>query len=319
VPHYLPRSLATSHPGPEKKRVSNKPEPRLERDHAEVEVTGEGAAGDIQMEGVNNDRENTNSETFEDAKETGGRNQLDKHDMTRSQRSYTLLSHTFIGELTRVPKKNESNRYIRGYTRFSPDAYHSTRQWRTDMADWVLELRRRRIVALICHLFSCRKGYLVPCGRHGKSAWDDAKQKHQVAALLWVGKETEVLASEAPTSMWAENQGSDLSGSDSSLPVQEESRPSEFATLLMGSDMQKKAKIPVHSLPDLLGEEKISEIRSIYPTLCDGELIVVKNKVLTKDLQMHLWALQGYLAKHEDASAPEEDPDFDDFEEEEFE
>jgi len=145
--------------------------------------------------------------------------------------------------------------------------------WRQDMADSVLELMRRRMVEALTHVVKMKGIYLVGC-----HSWDDALAKKQFGAYLWTG-------------------GKDL--------VEGNASPSEFATL----DITRKAtdgapktqKIPVHNLRTLLGDEKLNKLRATFPSgIFEREVIAIKRKRMTVDLQMRLWKLQGYLAQFRD-------------------
>jgi hypothetical protein len=135
--------------------------------------------------------------------------------------------------------------------------------WREDMDAFVVELMRRRLVSLLVHITSKKRGYLVGC-----TGWEDAEQKTQVGAYLWTGGNMD----------------------------REGDQPPEFATLWTGSTEQKKT--PVHNLRFLLGREKLQELREKCKNgIWDREVIVLKHKQMTLDLQMRLWKLQGLLAE----------------------
>ena len=69
-------------------------------------------------------------------------------------------------------------------------------------------------------------------------------------------------------------------------------RPLGFATLTMGKD--RPHMVPVHNLPMLLGPEHLAELRKKC-SIFEKELLIVKNKKTTVNIQMKLWSLQGYL------------------------
>jgi hypothetical protein len=135
--------------------------------------------------------------------------------------------------------------------------------WREDMDAFVVELMRRRLVSLLVHITSTKRGYLVGC-----TGWEDAEQKTQVGAYLWTGENMD----------------------------KEGDQPPEFATLWTGVTNQKKT--PVHNLRFLLGRGKLQELREKCKNgIWDREVIVLKHKQMTVDLQMRLWKLQGLLAE----------------------
>jgi hypothetical protein len=150
--------------------------------------------------------------------------------------------------------------------------------WREDMDAFVVELMRRRLVSLLVHINSKKRGYLLGC-----TGWEDAEQKTQVGAYLWTGGNMD----------------------------KEGDQPPEFATLWTG--VAKSKKTPVHNLRFLLGREKLQELREKCKNgIWDREVIVLKHKQMTVDLQMRLWKLRGLLAEFrpvEDAAedASEED------------
>ena len=131
------------------------------------------------------------------------------------------------------------------------------------MDAFVVELMRRRLVSLLVHITSTKRGYLVGC-----TGWEDAEQKTQVGAYLWTGENMD----------------------------KEGDQPPEFATLWTGVTNQKKT--PVHNLRFLLGRGKLQELREKCKNgIWDREVIVLKHKQMTVDLQMKLWKLQGLLAE----------------------
>lgn len=116
-------------------------------------------------------------------------------------------------------------------------------------------------------ILKLKKGYLVGCRDR-----DDALAKTQVAAFLCKGGEE-----------------------------------SDFAVIHVGSDgvdekgrpQKKKRKIPLHNLSRLLGEGKLAELVKKFPDDTFAmDLVAIKNKKKTTELQMKLWRLQGYLAEY---------------------
>ncbi|PBP28896.1 Esterase-like protein [Diplocarpon rosae] len=169
-------------------------------------------------------------------------------------------SQTYVEQSFIPPKMREYKGAMRAY---------SSTKWRPDMQDFVSDLMGRRIVSTFSHLWKLQRGYLVGC--HG---WDDALKKPQVAAFLWLG----TIGDEATRG------------------------PPHFATLdvgtqdynEVGSDLgRRKRKVPVFNLKALLGIEKISMLRALVP---NGEVVALKHKNATVELQLKLWKLQGYMA-----------------------
>ena len=145
--------------------------------------------------------------------------------------------------------------------------------WRDDMDGFVLELMRRRLVEGLVYLVGLKRGYVVGC-----VDWEDAIRKPQVGAILWTRR--------------ADNEGI--------VEVETEQvnyGPPEFATLDLGT--HKKRKIPVHNLRMLLGTEKLQELRGQCPSgVFDKELVGLRHRNNTVELQLRLWKLQGYLAEY---------------------
>ncbi|KAH7360255.1 hypothetical protein BKA65DRAFT_390314 [Rhexocercosporidium sp. MPI-PUGE-AT-0058] len=149
--------------------------------------------------------------------------------------------------------------------------------WREDMEDFVPMLMGRRLSEALVHLCKLKRGYLVGC-----SDWKDAFKKPQVAAFLWTGN----------------RRGEETEG------------PPEFATLDVGNQDfdavgpqlgRKKRKVPVYNLQTLLGKEKMDELRELVPkSVFEKEVVVLKHKNVTVELQSQLWKIQGYLAEHQD-------------------
>lgn len=142
------------------------------------------------------------------------------------------------------------------------------------MADFVLELMRRRIVEHLVALGKLKRGYLVGC-----ADWEDAASKPQVAAFLWTGGDPD---------------------------IEHDYEPGEYSTLdlgmkggLKGGEKKRERKVPVYNLRILLGQEKLVELRqTIGNEMFGRELVALKHKNMTVELQTKLWRLQGYVAEH---------------------
>ena len=150
-------------------------------------------------------------------------------------------------------------------------------QLRKDAASFMLMLMRRRVVEGLQYLF-----HLKPYIRAAKS-WEDALQaSRQVGALLYTGPPSQYLTRNSPPS---------------SLPTHAE--PTEFATLLIGTT--KPHKVPVYNLRTLLGEdtEFLERLRKDCPVF-ENEILVLRHKNVTVDLQLKLWKLQGFIARFEE-------------------
>lgn len=203
---------------------------------------------------------------------------------------YTLSSQLALRALTEkdgYAKKGRSKTALRqakqmgipvsAHVQFVPDRYRraklaskviSKAAWRADMHEFVLELLRRRTVEDLVHVIRLKRGYVVGC-----SGWEDAKAKPQVGAFLWTGGNGDI----------------------------EMDAPPEFATLEVNTQKDKTRKVPVYNLRALLGGEKLAELREKLPNgIFQKELLVLRHKRVTVELEMRLWKLQGYLAEYRD-------------------
>lgn len=148
----------------------------------------------------------------------------------------------------------------------------SSSKWRPDMAEFVLELLRRRCVEHLLHLASLKRGYVVAC-----VDWEDASSKRSVGVFLWTGGRE-----------------------DNPMPS-----PADFATLdlgmeggLKGGEKKKRRKVPVYNLRSLLGQKKLAHLMA-QSGVFERVVVAVKHKLMTIDLEMKLWKLQGYIADYD--------------------
>jgi hypothetical protein len=187
-------------------------------------------------------------------------------------------------------------------------------RWRSDMDMFALDLMRRRIVEGLKYLCGRKAGYLQGC-----SDWNYAKGSKQVGAFLWLGPrdETKVATSDEVGEPLTEQErdlavgqveekaaceGEDMATGQQERPVQESSfdiAPGEFATL--DRDKEMKSKVPVHNLQLLLGSALIKDLRRDIPQIFKYEVVALKHRKTTIDVQLRLWKLQGYLAEHKQA------------------
>jgi hypothetical protein len=157
-----------------------------------------------------------------------------------------------------------------------------TAGWRNDMDELVLDLMRRRTFEDLVHVTELKRGYVVGC-----KGWEDGMAKPQVGAFLWTGGNGDI----------------------------EMDFPPEFATLDINTKVDKTRKVPVHNLRTLLGKGKLAELREKFPTgIFENEVVVLKHKKTTVNLEMRLWKLQGYLAEHRAFSEDVEEEEVGDFE-----
>ncbi|KAL2169570.1 hypothetical protein VTG60DRAFT_5882 [Thermothelomyces hinnuleus] len=192
----------------------------------------------------------------------------------RGPSAYTLSSQRLLQELQR-----EKSPYFKLYKKLLRMSDHgntklgsliTTATWRSDMDAVVLELLRRRVVEGLCHFSNMTekagRKYVVKCER-----WDDVKNLKHRGCLLYLGLP----------------EGSS-SGSTSGYV------PPRLAAMDMGP-LKFGSKLAVHNLPELLGEEHVSQLRRGSTLLRDGSLYLLGRRA-TVNLQMMLWKLQGYMA-----------------------
>lgn len=162
--------------------------------------------------------------------------------------------------------------------------------WRTDMETFVLELMRRRIVEGLVYLARRKRGFVA-----SRVDWEDAKMAgRQQGVILWTGK---LVCEEGNKEVSAEADGNGkataLDEERSGEQTSQSNAPPGFATLTVGKD--KPHLVPVHNLPMLLGPDYLTQLRMKCP-IFEKEILTVRDKRTTVDIQMKLWKLQGYLS-----------------------
>lgn len=137
------------------------------------------------------------------------------------------------------------------------------------MGDFTLELMRKQAVRQILRLTNRKSAmYFVPC-----EDWEDVKKKSQVGAVLWLGGEDEGKI--------------DCGDAGESEPRE----PPLYAMLnVRGNDL------PVYNLRTLLGHQHVKDLRFQLPATFSNDLVSLKAKRMTVDLQLWLWKLTGYLS-----------------------
>ncbi|KAH8595773.1 hypothetical protein B0O99DRAFT_142257 [Bisporella sp. PMI_857] len=146
---------------------------------------------------------------------------------------------------------------------------HAT-QARSDMATFVLELLRRRLLENLEHKSKLERGYVS-----GSANWEDATlSKRQAGAILWTGS-------------YRDSDFGDEFSEQISVP--------EFATLEKAAATKKK--IAVYDLRRLLGAEHLATLRRACPVY-QKEIVSIRDKRVTLDLRMKLWKLEGWLATY---------------------
>ncbi|KAK5627145.1 hypothetical protein RRF57_002860 [Xylaria bambusicola] len=186
--------------------------------------------------------------------------------------AYALARRDLISSFT-VKKSGFDKQYKRlfggsssRYTRFGYQAV-----WRQDMDSVILERMRQGIVEDLLYLSRLcsedSRHYIVKC-----YSWDDIKNKHQ-GAVLWFG-------------------GSSKDDESTVSKVQ----PGPFATYDIAGE-NSTTSMAVHNMPMLLGNAAAAGVRDESAILRDGFLFMLAGR-RTKDLQLKLWKLQGYLASY---------------------
>lgn len=187
----------------------------------------------------------------------------------------------------------------------------------------MLDLMRQRIVEGLKYLCGRKRGYLTGC-----PDWEYAKGCRQVGAFLWLrprdgetvlavdegmgqanGQEEEMAIGQEEKTAAVEVEGTLVAQEDEAAVGEGQQTmqgrsstvaPGEFATLDM--DRVKKSKVPVHNLQLLLGDTYIKDLRRHLPQIFDYEVVALKDRRATIDVQLRLWKLQGYLAEHKQLS-----------------
>lgn len=187
----------------------------------------------------------------------------------------TMKAREYLGLLPRAWKEG-----------FGVDAKRIV--WREDMDTFVLGLLRKKVYEQLTWLVRRSSGYVVRCyGGYGQIA-----DCHQAAAALWLGH-VEVTTGLPRAAESANSNGTtrtegkiELTGS------MQPPSPYTTADYVGGS-------VPIYNLQTLLGEEDMLHLRKSHK-IYEGEIVVIKHKNATVDLQTRLWQLKGYLAKSAD-------------------
>jgi len=181
--------------------------------------------------------------------------------------------------------------FLTGSTRTSTAAtrVRTKASWRADMADFVLELMRRRVVEGLVYLVQRKRGYVAGC-----IDWDDAKMpKRQPKALLLTGKLGDGVDETLETVKAVDVEAESLNDEDGSRSLLANDEPPLFATLMVGKD--KPHMVPVHNLQILLGSKHLEDLRKKCH-IFNKEVLIIRDKRVAVDVLMKLWKLQGYLA-----------------------
>ncbi|CAD6456865.1 241a9f7d-5967-47c6-9fca-b8ddf2e97ebe-CDS [Sclerotinia trifoliorum] len=148
--------------------------------------------------------------------------------------------------------------------------------WRPDMDTFLLELMRRRTVELLEYLCSRDNRYIHKC-----ASWERVEWSEQVGCVLWTGQK--VISGEGQQ------------GEEQEQEYEREIPPGEFETKRIGPGGRKV--VPVFNLRTMMGKHWIQKMRE-GNRIFENQILVVKHKNATKEIQMKLWKLQGYVATY---------------------
>ncbi|TGO51725.1 hypothetical protein BCON_0155g00080 [Botryotinia convoluta] len=146
--------------------------------------------------------------------------------------------------------------------------------WRSDMDTFLLELMRRRTAELLEYLCG-KKSYIHKC-----ASWEEVEFSEQTGCVLWMGQK---LTSREEGEHGQEGE------------QEQEFPPGEFETKRIGPGGRKI--VPVFNLRTMMGKKWIEKIRE-GNRIFGNQILVVKHKNATKEIQMRLWKLQGYVATY---------------------
>ena len=162
-----------------------------------------------------------------------------------------------------------------GYRRLLPHRWKedsgialSEMVWREDMADFVLGQLRESVFEDLRSWAAKSSDHIVLCG-----SYDELDGQKHVAAVLWLGSQTEPFV-RAPSTA-----GPDMA-----------SGPAPYA---MRRHMDHY--VPCYNLVALLGNQKSQFLREAHPSRFGGQIAVVKAQGRTKKLQLKLWKLLGFV------------------------
>ncbi|KLU91460.1 hypothetical protein MAPG_09980 [Magnaporthiopsis poae ATCC 64411] len=150
--------------------------------------------------------------------------------------------------------------------------------WRADMDELVCGLMRARVLKSLQYLATfCEdpfepRDYIVRCKAERLEEEDWGKHEFR-GCVLWLGGSVGDPASNQPP-------------------------PKEFE-VVTASGVRRNTALPVHDLNRLLGPEAVQTLRTESEVFKQGVFFMLA-RPRTKQLQMWLWKLQGYLAEYPD-------------------
>ena len=145
--------------------------------------------------------------------------------------------------------------------------------WRSDMAEFILNMMRRTIVDTLITRANREHGpedkFIEPV-----PSWDAVRDVKRRQSVLWLPRETESGPGNSPAY-------------------------SQYATLDVDG-VQYYRKMAVHNLPWMLGSEEVARLRQSAPAMFEQhEMLVLKYWGSQSMVNLHLllWRLHGYLAR----------------------
>lgn len=188
------------------------------------------------------------------------------------------------------------------------------------MDDFVLERLREHTVRVLEYAATSFSSHL-----HGKDHSDKPRlQRSNLAAVLWLGKSAksdsassttpkhlEYMKLDALQSGWIispaqehqeyEEEPCRAATSDAILPTQEKcssinTDPPPFYAMVS----YRSKYVPIFNLPDLLGTKHMETLRKLGSNWAEDNLVFVRQRQKTIELQIALWRLMGYMAPLED-------------------
>ena len=185
--------------------------------------------------------------------------------------------------------------------------------WREDMEDLVTERMRDEVLGLLAYVAGKGKGYIVGCA----GGYEDVGRSKQVGAVIWTGP-GEHRGNDDSRTVEAADSSQPASGAQEQVQVQEQqvqqqqpdptkptakspaqtNPPSTNIHIPPPYAMRPYkggAHIPIYNLQTLLGADKVHRLRAEQPVF-EHEVLVIKSKRMTTELQMAMWRLMGFLA-----------------------
>ncbi|SZF01480.1 unnamed protein product [Blumeria hordei] len=179
--------------------------------------------------------------------------------------TYFVSSYDALQSLTASNQKNSNSvvpAFISQSMRNHPLALKTSRstRFRPDMADFVLNLKRRRVFEELVQVTSKTKGYI------SKFIPSKSLKTRQVVAVLLLGSPDTHTTSEMVTEQ-------------------------DFNSFIG----ENSGHVPIFDLRILLGKTMLQDLRDSDKTRWNCEVLTVKSRNYTLNLMMKFWELEGYL------------------------